>query len=261
LVSVAACLLGGVFTAPARAERPQAQGPAGVIQATVLRPKPYEVVQREGFVPAKAHENHPGGPALGSGKVPVEVDFTGDGWHNVFVTVWLDDNATALFSGNVNHDTATQTYIWSGLGVDKCTSHTLKAQFTGQSLQSAGFGGEVAGPVFKRIGEKALAYLGVKPDRPLDRPEKQRRLAGVPIASEGYVDEEQAPPLPGEAGEEGEVLVPDFTGMSIVEVLTAARQADLRLELEGSGRAVAQSPGPGASARRTVCRVSFRPPG
>jgi len=48
------------------------------IQATVLRPKPYEVIQREGFVPAKAHENHPGGPALGFGTVHVEADFASD---------------------------------------------------------------------------------------------------------------------------------------------------------------------------------------
>ncbi len=48
------------------------------IQAAVLRPKPYEVIQREGFVPAKAHENHPGGPALGFGTVPVEADFASD---------------------------------------------------------------------------------------------------------------------------------------------------------------------------------------
>jgi cell division protein FtsI (penicillin-binding protein 3) len=123
------------------------------------------------------------------------------------------------------------------------------------------YGGEVAGPVFKRIAEKALPYLGVKADRPADRPERQRRSEDVPIASEGYVDEEHAPPLPGESGEGGEVLVPDFTGMSIGEVLNAVRHADLRLELEGSGRAVAQSPGPGPAARQTVCRVSFRPPG
>jgi cell division protein FtsI (penicillin-binding protein 3) len=120
------------------------------------------------------------------------------------------------------------------------------------------YGGEVAGPVFKRIATQAMAYLGVKPDLP-ERIEK-RRPSGAAVATEGYIDEEAAPPLPGEGGEGGDVLVPDFTGLSIAEVIAAARRAELRLELDGSGRAVAQSPGPGPATRRSVCRVSFRPP-
>ena len=124
------------------------------------------------------------------------------------------------------------------------------------------YGGEVAGPVFKRIAERALAYLGVKPDRPAPDPTRRRAPAPVLAGSEaGFVDEENAPPLPGEGGPDGDVLVPDFTGMSMVEALAAARRADLKLELEGSGRAVGQSPGPGPAARQTLCRVSFRPPG
>jgi hypothetical protein len=47
-------------------------------QATIIRPRPYEVVQREGFVPGAAHENRPGGPALGFGMVPLQADFAGD---------------------------------------------------------------------------------------------------------------------------------------------------------------------------------------
>jgi hypothetical protein len=47
-------------------------------EATLLRPKRYTVNQREGFVPAKAHENHSGGPALGFGKVPLEAEFRGE---------------------------------------------------------------------------------------------------------------------------------------------------------------------------------------
>jgi len=121
------------------------------------------------------------------------------------------------------------------------------------------YGGEVAGPVFKRIAERSLAYLGVKPDR--QPAEGGPRRPAPTVAREGFVDEEDAPPLPGEGGPTGDVLVPDFTGMSMVEVLEAARRADLRLQLDGNGRAVAQSPGPGPAARRTTCRVSFRPPG
>jgi cell division protein FtsI (penicillin-binding protein 3) len=121
------------------------------------------------------------------------------------------------------------------------------------------YGGEVAGPVFKRIAGKALGYLGVHPDRkgPQERPEPGT------VPSEGYVamDEDPAPPLPGEGGPRGRILVPDFTGMSLGEAITTANRAGLKLEVIGSGRAVAQSPGPGPSPTNTLCRVSFRPPG
>jgi hypothetical protein len=41
-------------------------------------PAPYQVVQREGYIPARAHANAPGGPALGSAMVRVAVRGVGD---------------------------------------------------------------------------------------------------------------------------------------------------------------------------------------
>lgn len=124
------------------------------------------------------------------------------------------------------------------------------------------YGGEVAGPVFKRILSKALGYLGVRPDRhrPLAKEQKQPRP--VSVARDGYLDTDPAPPLPdAETAVGAAILVPDFTGMSITEVISEARRAGLKVELMGSGRAVAQSPGPGPAGMKTTCRVSFRPPG
>lgn len=123
------------------------------------------------------------------------------------------------------------------------------------------YGGEVVGPVFRRIANGALRYLGVRPDKAA-KPKKPGAPSNVPVARHRDTPQDEdllAPPLPGD-GPRGQVLIPDFTGMSIAEVLGAARKANLELELTGSGRAVAQSPGPGpAPARR--CRISFRPPG
>lgn len=126
------------------------------------------------------------------------------------------------------------------------------------------YGGEIAGPVFRRIAAKALGYLGVRPDRAPGQGPRRDRPASARPAVEGYVvtdDSDPAPPLPGEGGPRGRVLVPDFTGMSITEVMEAARGVGLQVRFRGSGRAVAQSPGPGPAPRRTMCRVSFRPPG
>lgn len=44
----------------------------GPAQLEVLAPRPYQVVQREGFDPIRAHEHEPGGPALGFADVQVE---------------------------------------------------------------------------------------------------------------------------------------------------------------------------------------------
>jgi cell division protein FtsI (penicillin-binding protein 3) len=122
------------------------------------------------------------------------------------------------------------------------------------------YGGEVAGPVFKRIANMALRYLGVPPDRAAS-PAALAKRRRAPKRRWPPVDPSEvfAPPLPAE-GPAGGFLIPDFTGMSIAEVLTAARRSGLRIAISGNGQAVAQSPGPGPS-RLHRCRVVFRPPG
>lgn len=130
------------------------------------------------------------------------------------------------------------------------------------------YGGEVAAPVFQRIADRVLPYLGVTPDKtPSPKPVGQAVTAAVESeASEGYIDQDEdpAPPLPGEGHEPvgaDAILLPDFTGQSMVEVLAEAKKLGLTVQLEGSGRAVAQSPGPGPAHPRVICQVSFRPPG
>ena len=126
------------------------------------------------------------------------------------------------------------------------------------------YGGEVAGPVFKRIALKTLRYLGVAPDRkPRVAKKKPGRGKKTRRPTEGYlaVNHDPAPPLPGVGGPLTRHRVPDFTGMSIAEVITAARTIGLEVQLTGSGQAVGQSPGPGPAKGAVVCRVSFRPPG
>ena len=45
----------------------------------LTKPPPYQVVQREGYIPAQAHEHQPGGPALGHGLVPLAGEFPSGG--------------------------------------------------------------------------------------------------------------------------------------------------------------------------------------
>lgn len=56
------------------------------VQLELLTPKPYQVVQREGFEPLRAHEHAPGGAVLGFAQVPVEIDLAG-------AKIELNDNA------------------------------------------------------------------------------------------------------------------------------------------------------------------------
>lgn len=125
--------------------------------------------------------------------------------------------------------------------------------------QEAHYGGEVAGPAFRQIANHALRYLGVKPDKIATETHKKeiRNKSEQKIKSSSN-DESLAPLLPG-VRPNGHILIPDFTGLSIRQALSVAHKARLKLDITGSGRAVAQSPGPGP-ANTDRCKISFRQP-
>lgn len=47
-----------------------------VANLNLLQPQPFQVVQRQGFEPTRAHDHEPGGPALGHADVRIEVDLS-----------------------------------------------------------------------------------------------------------------------------------------------------------------------------------------
>jgi cell division protein FtsI (penicillin-binding protein 3) len=126
------------------------------------------------------------------------------------------------------------------------------------------YGSMVAGPVFAEVMADALRWLGVPPDAPLPPVAEAKPQKPTVVESEtsdddqgeedGFVAAADDPRAPAPAE------VPDFTGMSLAEALDAAKRAGLRLEVAGSGRATAQSPGPGEGRRGASCRVVFTPP-
>jgi cell division protein FtsI (penicillin-binding protein 3) len=133
-------------------------------------------------------------------------------------------------------------------------------------------GGTVASPVFRRVAESALRNMGVAARGLRPAPEKRvraRRADRRPPAGKGAGEAEEAGrtaaadgdgeqmPRPGA----DEVLVPDFIGLSARAALVAARDAELLLRLEGSGRVVEQSLQPGRIAKRGArLRAVLRPP-
>jgi cell division protein FtsI (penicillin-binding protein 3) len=53
------------------------------------------------------------------------------------------------------------------------------------------------------------------------------------------------------------VVMPDFGGLGMVEVLEMAREKGVKVEVVGSGRAIEQFPPPGRTGRSAECRVVF----
>ncbi|MCM2358829.1 MAG: transpeptidase family protein, partial [Geobacteraceae bacterium] len=103
------------------------------------------------------------------------------------------------------------------------------------------YGGVVAAPAFKAIAQQSLCYLNVPPAKGTKpRPETvQAKTAQEPVdpvaaAAEGEIVE----------GGEG-VVMADFRGQSIRQVLRAMEKSGLNVKLIGSGRAVEQNPLPG----------------
>jgi cell division protein FtsI (penicillin-binding protein 3) len=108
------------------------------------------------------------------------------------------------------------------------------------------YGGDLAGPVFRRVAEASLRYLGVTPT--LD----SAKLADVKADADAV---EHAPPKPAVAPvppagpvPPGSVRVPDATGMPAREVVLSFGKIGLVPQIEGWGRAVRQTPPAGSPA-------------
>jgi cell division protein FtsI (penicillin-binding protein 3) len=134
------------------------------------------------------------------------------------------------------------------------------------------FGGQVAAPVFREVASWSLRYLGIPPDmqRPvkvaslvadreaemLDAPGSADSAGGEPGESAAAGPTEE--PEPAAEVDALGVQVPDFLGLGLQDVVALARGAQLDVEIEGSGRAVAQSLAPGYRVHPgTLVRVSF----
>ncbi len=114
------------------------------------------------------------------------------------------------------------------------------------------YGGVVAAPVFKEIGQWAVSNMGVQPEL---------KLAGSDTVTEIKKTVPVHIPDQRSRNNAGENRLPDFRGLTMREVLKNISSLGLDITFEGSGRAFDQEPGPGASIENiTSVKVSFRPP-
>jgi membrane peptidoglycan carboxypeptidase len=140
-------------------------------------------------------------------------------------------------------------------------------------------GGEVGGPVFKRVAEQVLTYLGVSHDVPpaFDqetaenvRPAESMRPRERDAADGGHqqfadaLEKESLPSVsaPTMAFGDQTIAVPTLTGQSVRGVTELCSKLGLAPTLIGTGIALEQFPEPGAQVvRGTQVTVRFGRPG
>ncbi len=136
------------------------------------------------------------------------------------------------------------------------------------------YGGRVAAPVFKDVGQWALSNLRVQPQLIIadnettmevkKSPFEKRRvtIAEVKKFKEGDLDEDAGDDEALDTGENrDENRLPDFRGLTMREVLKNISVLGINITFEGSGRAYEQYPEPGVPIDKiTSVKVSFRPP-
>jgi cell division protein FtsI (penicillin-binding protein 3) len=140
------------------------------------------------------------------------------------------------------------------------------------------YGGDLAGPVFRRVAEASLRYLGVTPsgtDHTLATVTREGDPADETIAAMRG----QAPdPLAGASASAsadagagagagagavpaGQVRVPDAVGLGAHDAVLVMTRAGLLPEIDGSGRMTRQEPAPGTPVPKgTAVRLVFEPP-
>jgi cell division protein FtsI (penicillin-binding protein 3) len=122
-------------------------------------------------------------------------------------------------------------------------------------------GGMVAAPAWGAIARESLRQLGVMPEQARESA-PVADMSGdaplIPVASAALVSLSDADPPP----QEGRAIVPDVSGLPARMAARRLAQASLDADLRGSGRAVAQSPQPGAIVKRGArVKVTLAPPG
>jgi cell division protein FtsI (penicillin-binding protein 3) len=131
------------------------------------------------------------------------------------------------------------------------------------------YGGDLAGPVFRRVAEASLRYLGVSPARSAPKLKDVTR-SGDPAdmtlaALKQEAQDEEATPPPPPAPTVGPpppnaVLVPDASGLGARDAVRAVGSAGLVPLIEGTGRFVRQMPSAGeAVPKGTSVRLVFEP--
>lgn len=120
------------------------------------------------------------------------------------------------------------------------------------------YGGTVAAPVFKEAASHMIRYLNIPPDK--SRTTIASHQANTEILQETAAIGQMVLKKVSLNEPHPSTNIPDFSGLSIRDVLRMAEELDLTIEIAGSGKATGQYPPPGnliESNRK--CWVRFQP--
>jgi cell division protein FtsI (penicillin-binding protein 3) len=127
------------------------------------------------------------------------------------------------------------------------------------------YGGDLSGPVFRRVAESSLRYLGVTPSASSAKLQGVTRRGDVADATlaagrpaEGFP---ALPPDPSPiASPKDAVTVPDAAGMAMRDAIHVISAAGLVPRVQGTGKLVRQSPSAGTpAAKGSGVRLLFEP--
>lgn len=116
------------------------------------------------------------------------------------------------------------------------------------------YGGQISAPVFREVAARTLNRLGIPPN-----PDSQVALEEV-LPETASLLPEGLGALENLDGDAAIWTMPDFRGLSLRETVKRARRMPVPLRIEGSGRVVEQSPGPGeplSETRNCAARLAW----
>jgi len=124
------------------------------------------------------------------------------------------------------------------------------------------YGNQVAAPTFSRLAARVMTHLGVQRiDGSRPSPDPLELMANDVELLGGFTSvQDVEPALPGHGRPNVLDGLPDFTGLTMVQVLDAAERANVVLLASGTGIAVMQDRPPGPVAKGAEVRVFFEPP-
>lgn len=144
-------------------------------------------------------------------------------------------------------------------------------------------GGQVSAPVFRRIMQQVLSYLGVPPDLPIASPVERASLSGGSASNPAKVRASSIPAIwaanepkgkaitvsatkpPATAPAQvpaGMLVMPSLAGKTVRAATEQCLNLGLNPRLSGNGLAIAQTPQPGTLVRAgtpVLVRFSLRP--
>jgi cell division protein FtsI (penicillin-binding protein 3) len=175
----------------------------------------------------------------------------------------LDEYTTGGKTGTaqiVDLKTHTYTHLYNAsfMGFSPVNNPRVVAVVTVNGTSGlAGYGGEASGPVFKEIVSTALRLGDVPPDVPEDDRPKQKGqpvdtndLAIADLGSVPNLEPDDAPAAPKAQPDDATAMqigpkVPNFTGMTMRDVLQQSSARGIPVDFVGSGLVRTQYPAPG----------------